>query len=71
MSTLFGTSKPGFFEKMKQAVARTRENLSARIEDLASLGKEIDRNDLDEPRMRFLRTSAAEPTANRSKTWPN
>jgi len=48
MANLFGTSKPGFFEKMKQAVARTRENLSARIEDLASIGKEIDRNDLDE-----------------------
>ena len=48
MANLFGTSKPSFFEKMKQAVARTRENLSARIEDLASIGKEIDRNDLDE-----------------------
>jgi fused signal recognition particle receptor len=48
MANLFGTSKPGFFEKMKQAVARTRENLSARIEDLASIGKEIDRSDLDE-----------------------
>src|SRR5260370_30868801 len=48
MANLFGTSKPGFFEKMKQAVARTRENLSARIEDLASIGKEIDSNDLDE-----------------------
>jgi fused signal recognition particle receptor len=48
MANLFGSSKPGFFEKMKQAVARTRENLSARIEDLASIGKEIDRNDLDE-----------------------
>jgi fused signal recognition particle receptor len=48
MANLFGTSKPGFFEKMKQAVARTRENLSARIEDLASIGKEIDRTDLDE-----------------------
>src|SRR5260370_37889627 len=48
MANLFGTSKPGFFERRKQAVARTRENMSARIEDLASIGKEIDRNDLDE-----------------------
>jgi len=39
---------PGFFEKMKQAVTRTRENLSERIDDLVSLGKEIDREDLDE-----------------------
>src|SRR5258708_16547239 len=48
MTNLLGTAKRVFFEKMKQAVARTRENLSARIEDLASIGKEIDRNDLDE-----------------------
>ncbi|HLZ00167.1 MAG TPA: signal recognition particle-docking protein FtsY [Candidatus Angelobacter sp.] len=46
--TLFGTQMPGFFEKMKQAVTRTRENLSERIDDLVSLGKEIDREDLDE-----------------------
>jgi fused signal recognition particle receptor len=33
---------------MKQAVARTRENLSERIEDVVSFGKEIDRNTLDD-----------------------
>ena len=33
---------------MKQAVTRTRENLSERIEDVVSLSKEIDRNTLDE-----------------------
>jgi fused signal recognition particle receptor len=48
IQTLFGTQKPGFFEKMKQAVTRTRENLSERIDDLVSIGKEIDRGDLDE-----------------------
>jgi fused signal recognition particle receptor len=48
IQTLFGTQKPGFLEKMKQAVTRTRENLSERIDDLVSIGKEIDRSDLDE-----------------------
>ncbi len=48
IQTLFGSPKPGFFDKMKQAVARTRENLSERIDDIVSIGKEIDRNSLDE-----------------------
>jgi fused signal recognition particle receptor len=33
---------------MKEAVTRTRENLAARIEDVVSIGKEIDRNTLDD-----------------------
>ena len=33
---------------MKQAVTRTRESLTERIDDLATIGKEIDRNTLDE-----------------------
>ena len=50
IQTLFGSTeqKPGFFERMKQAVTRTRENLSERIDDIASFDKEIDRNTLDE-----------------------
>src|SRR4051794_39162312 len=40
--------KPGLFDRMKQAVTRTRENLSERIEDIVSIGKEIDRDTLDE-----------------------
>src|SRR3974390_2162068 len=50
IQTLFGSSeeKPSFLERMKQAVTRTRESLSERIDDLASIGKEIDRNTLDE-----------------------
>src|SRR5215469_2900659 len=50
--TLFGgpksEKKPGLFERMKQAVARTRENLSERIEEVVSVSKEIDRNTLDD-----------------------
>ncbi len=51
IQTLFGSTeekKTGLFERMKQAVARTRENLSERIDDVVSLSKEIDRNTLDD-----------------------
>jgi fused signal recognition particle receptor len=50
IQTLFGSTEqqPGFFERMKQAVTRTRENLSERIEDIVASSKEIDRNTLDE-----------------------
>jgi fused signal recognition particle receptor len=52
IQTLFGSldeeKKPGFFERMKEAVSRTRENLAERIEDVVSLGKEIDRSTLDD-----------------------
>ncbi len=33
---------------MKEAVTRTRENLAERIEEVVSLGKEIDRGTLDD-----------------------
>src|SRR5579884_1523478 len=53
IQTLFGNTeekpkKPGFLERMKQAVTRTRENLSERIEEVVSLNKEIDRDTLDD-----------------------
>ncbi len=52
IQTLFGSldeqQKPGFFERMKEAVTRTRENLSERIEEVVSFGKEIDRATLDD-----------------------
>jgi len=50
IQTLFGSTeqKPGFFERMKEAVTRTRENLSERIEEVVSIGKEIDRATLDD-----------------------
>src|SRR5438874_2166144 len=40
--------KPGLLDRMKQAVTRTRESLSERIDEIVSFGKEIDRNTLDE-----------------------
>jgi fused signal recognition particle receptor len=52
IQTLFGSlseeKKPGFLDRMKQAVTRTRENLAERIDQVASLGKQIDRNTLDD-----------------------
>jgi fused signal recognition particle receptor len=50
IQTLFGNTeeKPSFFERMKQAVARTRENLTERIEDVTGFRREIDRETLDD-----------------------
>jgi len=52
IQTLFGSldeeQKPSFIERMKEAVLRTRENLAERIEDVVSIGKEIDRSTLDD-----------------------
>jgi len=43
-----GATKPSFFERMKQAVTRTRETLSERIDQALAFTKEIDRSTLDE-----------------------
>ena len=54
IQTLFGSleqekeKKPGFLDRMKQAVTRTRENLAERIDEVVSFGKEIDGNTLDD-----------------------
>src|SRR5262250_1148748 len=50
IQTLFGTTeqKPGFLNRLKDAVSRTRENLSERIEEAVAFSKEIDRNTLDD-----------------------
>jgi fused signal recognition particle receptor len=52
IQTLFGSldeeQKPSFLERMKDAVTRTRENLTERIEEVVSFGKEIDRATLDD-----------------------
>jgi fused signal recognition particle receptor len=48
IQTLFGTPEPTFVEKMKEAVTRTRENLSERIDEVMAFTKEIDRSTLDD-----------------------
>jgi fused signal recognition particle receptor len=44
IQTLFGSldekEKPSFLDRMKEAVTRTRENLSERIEEAVSFGKD-------------------------------
>ena len=50
IQTLFGSTeeKPSFLKRMKEAVTRTRESLSERIDDVVAFRKEIDRETLDE-----------------------
>src|SRR5262252_4117884 len=50
IQTLFGSTEktPGLFERMKEAVSRTRQNLSERIDEVVSFSREIDRNTLDD-----------------------
>src|SRR5215467_4892034 len=48
IQTLFGPPEPAFLEKMKEAVTRTRENLSDKIDQVAAFTKEIDRQTLDD-----------------------
>lgn len=50
IQTLFGSTEktPGLFERMKEAVSRTRQNLSERIDEVVSFNKEIDRSTLDD-----------------------
>src|SRR5512146_1715526 len=52
IQTLFGSldepPKKGLFDRMKDAVSRTRENLSERIEEVVSFRQEIDRETLDD-----------------------
>lgn len=48
IQTLFGPVEPTLVERMKEAVTRTRENLSERIEEVVAFSKEIDRSTLDD-----------------------
>src|SRR5437899_6153609 len=48
--TLFGSleKQPSILDRRKEAVTRTRENLAERIDEVVSIGKEIDRATLDD-----------------------
>src|ERR1700720_3195713 len=52
IQTLFGSlteeQKPSFMDRMKQAVTRTRANLADRLDEIISIGKEIDASPLDD-----------------------
>jgi len=64
IQTLFGSTEKeaGLFERMKQAVSRTRENLSERIEEVVAFSKEIDRNTLDELEATLIASDLGAPT---------
>src|SRR5204863_7815488 len=52
IQTLFGSldekQQPSFLDRMKEAVTRTRENLTDRTEEVVAFSKEIDRATLDD-----------------------
>jgi fused signal recognition particle receptor len=50
IQTHFGSTekKPSFLDRMKEAVTRTRENFSERIQEVGAFSKEIDRATLDD-----------------------
>ncbi len=50
MLSLFNTpeKKPGLMDRMKQAVARTRDNLQERMDDLLTLARPVDETALEE-----------------------
>ena len=66
IQTLFGNpekeTKPGLFDRMKQAVTRTRDNLSERIDEIASFGKQIDQDTLDDLESSLLSSDLGMPT---------
>ncbi len=61
IQTLFGSlkeaeepKKKGFFERMREAVSRTRESLSEKIETIVALTEEIDERALDDLEMSLI-----------------
>src|SRR5215469_9379068 len=64
IQTLFGSTEKeaGLFERMKQAVSRTRENLSERIEEVVAFNKEIDRQTLDDLEATLIASDLGAPT---------
>jgi len=54
--------KPGLFDRMKQAVSRTRESFSAKIADLAAMTRPVDERDLEELEAALLTSDLGLPT---------
>ena len=71
IQTLFGSldeeqkpDKPSFFDRMKEAVTRTRETLTDRIEEVVNIRKEIDRDTLDDLEATLLSADLGTTTTN-------
>jgi fused signal recognition particle receptor len=56
--------KTGFFERMRQAVSRTRESFSARIADIAAMTRLVDESALEELESALLSSDLGVPTTN-------
>src|SRR5438132_163672 len=72
IQTLFGSleEQPSFLERMKEAVTRTRENLAERIEDVVSIGKEIDRPTLNDLEATLISVASKSLSVGRSISLP-
>ena len=68
IQTLFGSldeeQQPSFLDRMKQAVTRTRETLTDRIEEVVNIRKEIDRDTLDDLEATLLSADLGTTTTN-------
>jgi fused signal recognition particle receptor len=71
ITTLFGSEEPeksgpkpekNFFDRMRQAVSRTRESFSAKISDLAALTRTVDESALDNLETALLSSDLGVPT---------
>lgn len=71
ITTLFGSEDPekagskpekNFFDRMREAVARTRESFSAKISDLAALTRTVDESAFDELESALLSSDLGVPT---------
>jgi fused signal recognition particle receptor len=72
IQTLFGSLEPeksadeeprqSFFDRMKQAVSRTRESFTAKISDLAALTRTVDESALEELETALLSSDLGVPT---------
>ena len=72
ITTLFGSSEPekspeeeqgkSLFQRMKQAVSRTRESFSAKIADLAAMTRTVDEHALEELEAALLTSDIGVPT---------
>jgi fused signal recognition particle receptor len=69
MISLFGSleepPKSGFFDKMKQAVSRTRESLSTKIEGIVALTRTVDEASLETLELALLSSDLGVQTTNR------
>ncbi|MGC1784211.1 MAG: signal recognition particle-docking protein FtsY [Acidobacteriaceae bacterium] len=63
--SLFNTPEPppGLLDRMKQAVARTRDNLQERMDDLLTLARPVDESALEELEATLIASDLGVPTA--------